>query len=351
MIPYFTLMLPPAVLAVLRLDRNFRTFFLLAFCAYLLVFIGYRWNIGFDWNNYLYKVKVARTQDFSGVLEESEILSNAAIWLASRTELGIVTLNLIAGFVMCAGLFLFARATENPWMTMVVTIPYYVIVVMSATRQAMAIFIIFALYAYWKRISLVTKMGVIFVASLCHTSAFVCMIFVLPDVWRLPMLQRIVMLSAFAVISAYYVFWRPSNVEQFEYYNQTYIEYADVLNSPGALAHVLMIVIPSALYILFFRMWRAARSDDRLVLYNCIVSIAIFPGVFFYSTAFDRLSLYFSAGALVALSSMPRVMTGNLISRKLSEAAMVMLHLAILYVWLRYANSAIAWVPYRNLVL
>jgi hypothetical protein len=351
MTPYFVLMLPPVIFSVLRVDRGLRDYLLAAFFVFMFLFIGYRFSVGMDWNNYVYKINNMRLHDFSIVFSYSEIASNAVIWLASRTALGIVTLNLVAGFIMCVGLLIFVRATENPWLTLVVTIPYYVIVVMSASRQSMAIFIIFALYALWNRVSLAAKVATIFVAALFHTSAFVCAIFLLPEMRKLSTLGRISFVVAFSVAAFYFLFMRPANVEQFEYYNQVYIEYSDFLKSPGALSHVMMIVIPSMVYVLFYRKWREAGAAHPLVLQNCLVSLAVFPGVFIYPTAFDRLSLYFAAGALVAMSSMPRVMTRNMISRKLFEAGIVLLHVAILYIWLTYANSALAWVPYRNVLL
>lgn len=303
-----------------------------------------------DWNNYVIKIKQMRLQDFSFVLNHSEIISTAMIWLASRSEYGIVTLNLISGAIMCIGLYLFARSTENPWMTLVVTIPYYVIVVMSATRQVMAIYIIFALYAYWDRVSLFTKLVTISIASLFHTSAFVCVIFAFPDFLKLSILNRIIVGGVTAVGLYYFLIKRKSSIEQLEYYNQTYIEYSDALHSPGAIVHVLMIVIPSLVYIVFRKAWNFKYADNDLIFYNCIVSLLIFPGVFIYSTAFDRISLYFSAGAIVALSSMPRVLTNNPRSRSLLEMAIVLLHLLIFYIWLEYANSSPSWLPYRNIL-
>ena len=343
-------MVLPVLLSFIRIDRWSRHFFLKIYLTFLLLFIGYRYNVGMDWNNYVFLVNNMRLHNFSSVFDYSEIASNAAIWLASRSKYGIVTLNLISGAIMCIGLYLFARATENPWMTLVVTIPYYVIVIMSATRQAMAIYIIFALYAYWDRTSLITKFVTILIASLFHTSAFICVVLIIPNVLALSTLKRLVTGGAMAVGSFYFMFKRESSIEQLDYYDQTYIEYANVVNSPGAITHVLMIFLPSLAYIIYRKKWISKYSDNNLIFRLCIVSIMLFPGVFFYSTAFDRLSLYFSAGALVVLSSMPRVLTNHPKSRTLFEMAMASFQLLILYVWLEYGNSASAWLPYRNIL-
>jgi hypothetical protein len=86
-------------------------------------------------------------------------------------------------------------------------------------------------------------------------------------------------------------------------------------------------------------------GKNQLMFVLSVLSLFSIPGVFVSSTGIDRLALYLSPIQMLVYSSISIVF-----KNKLYTAVIVMMHLVILYVWLTYANTAFAFIPYKNIL-
>ena len=67
-------------------------------------------------------------------------LYKLTVWFAADNNLKVYGLNIIASIIFSYGLVYFCKQTKRPWLTLLVSIPYLVIVVaMGYVKQSMAI--------------------------------------------------------------------------------------------------------------------------------------------------------------------------------------------------------------------
>lgn len=119
--------------------------------AFVVAVIGFRYDVGGDWETYEFLFSYARYADLSRVLAMGDPGYQFLNWVVQRAGLGIWAVNLISGAIFVWGLGRLAQTQPSPWLTVLVAIPYLVIVVaMGYSRQAIAIGIIMAAFSALK---------------------------------------------------------------------------------------------------------------------------------------------------------------------------------------------------------
>jgi hypothetical protein len=121
------------------------------------------------------------------------------------------------------------------------------------------------------------------------------------------------------------------------------------VESSGAVAHVLLIAIPAVVYLLLSRRWATRFGRDSLLKWMAFFSVCAVPAVLILSTAVDRLSLYLYPIPMMVYANFPYLFT-RMSETRAVQFIILAVNLAILVAWLRYANSASAYVPYNNLL-
>jgi hypothetical protein len=314
----------------------------IVFFALFIVFVivvGLRDTVGTDWLNY---VHIYESLMASGSTLE-EFSREPAFYLinvvARDTSLGIHFVNLVHAVVFLGGLFYFCyKRCPDRFLALAIATPYLVIVIgMSGIRQAAAIGIVMFTLAIWRQSTNFTRIALLVLASAFHTSAILLAVLVVFDGARRPV--RWFFVGVAALIAGLFILG-PTQ----DYYVNSYVE--NNLESPGAVYHSLLVVIPSAIYVLFRRRF-AARDLYEPVLYRMsMIALAVFPLLWVSSTGLDRFYLYFTPVELFVLSSI-----GLLTSGVLARLAMLLMNSAILFVWLEYANNAANWRAYSSCLM
>ena len=117
---------------------------LLAMAASPTIMIGFRYEVGGDWINYIDILHDITLNGMGGPRAQDPGYGFLNL-LAGKAGLGIWSVNLVCAVLFTWGLVRFARRQPNPWLVMVVSVPYLIIVVaMGYTRQAVAIGFILA---------------------------------------------------------------------------------------------------------------------------------------------------------------------------------------------------------------
>jgi hypothetical protein len=309
----------------------------------LLLFVGLRHHVGMDWNNYLRMIdKAARAQTLDEYWRVAEPGFTLLLYLGDRSGAGIYLANLLGTAVFVVGLFAFARRTPEPWLALIVALPFFVIAFsMSANRQAISAGILLIVFAYWSDWSVVRKVAVILFATLFHSSAIVMLAFIGTSL-NIPFRIKVIAVGIFVLGALYFL----QVTGQAEYYDNTYGRGQTAASqSAGALIHVALNAVPASLYLLWPRM-RQVLFPNKLMRDMAIAAVLVFPLAFIMSTAAARVSLYFYPVSMFAIAALPQVVTPN--SRPLVRGTIATLMMLELTGWLLLANHSGAHLPYRN---
>lgn len=345
MIPYLamlTVLLVPAVLLPQR--RPSPVAWAIMFLI-LLAFVGLRHKVGMDWNNYL--VMIGRVS--GGTIAESTSYAEPGyallLWVSAQLGFGIYGANLASSAMFLLGVFRYCRTTPLPWMALAAAFPFLIMVVgMSANRQAAAIGVLLWLLAGWDKSTTVRKVVLTFVAAMFHLSAILFLVFSVAGL-KIRLHYRVVSVLVLGIVAIGYLQFSGGAA----HYDRSYLSGQNELTfSPGATQHVLLNGLP-ALLLFSGRRIRAILFPTPLSVQLAWFALALIPVAFVFSLAAGRMTVYLFPVSMFVLSALPTIVgrpEGRAISRLCIAAGLF----AITWVWLHYANSSYAHIPYGNLL-
>jgi hypothetical protein len=304
--------------------------------------IGLRYEVGGDWFVYSEIYEHIGFLDLDDAIQTGDPGYAALNWAANALGLGIWAVNTVCGMIFSWGLIRFARRLPNPWLAVVVAIPYLIIVVvMGYSRQGVAIGIILAGLSVLDRSSILRFALYIIVAASFHKSAVI----VLPLVALAAARNRFVIASLLFVLAGllYYFFVQSSFDRMVANYVQREYE------SEGAAIRVSMNVVPAALFLLFRRRFEMVPQQSKLWWNFSIAALGALALLFFIegTAAVDRMALYLIPLQLVVLSHLPRVFSVQGRASSAVVLSVIAYSATIQFVWLNYATHSSYWVPYR----
>ena len=341
MTPYWLFFLIPAIGTLLNQRANnevkllgFSVFYIIA-----VLMIGLRYNVGGDWYAYLWYIGAIEKLSLFNALKLNDPGYMAINWISAQSGFGIVGVNLICGAVMAYGVIRFCKTQPLPWLGLLITTPYLLIVVgMGYSRQAIAIGIIFWALSVWKKNNFRNYCMLVILATLFHKSAIVMLVFgVLIDT-KNNFIKWVGAISIFTVAGFIFIFAYLGTNSFRAYFLQPSIE------SSGGLIRVTMNVIPT-LILFAFRNKFAQFHDYRLWKYIGIISLLFMATVSSLSTASDRFSLYLAPIQVAVFSRLPMLVADKLMRTALI-IFIVLFYSMVLFVWLNFGHHAKYWLPY-----
>jgi len=343
MLPYwmmFLLLAAPAMTSHIQVKRKINLAWYVVGIL-LVLFIGYRHQVGADWPAYVRHFNYVRYFDFGEIILMSDPGYAFLNWQMERWGLDIYAVNLVCGLIFTVGLVAFANRQPYPWVALVVAFPYLIMVVaMGYSRQGVAIgFILLALSALESR-QFKRYLTFIALATLFHKTALV-MIPLGFFIWGKGWFFR-----AVAIVAAAYVLFDLLVASEVD---QMWAAYVDTkMVSEGARIRVLMNLVPSLILLGFWKTWRELFPDYWFWFWIAVGSVVSLLLVGVASTAVDRIALYFLPIQLVVFSRLPYLLRGR-IDPNVLKSGIVLGYALVLYVWLNYATHARYWIPYQNL--
>lgn len=322
---------------------------LLVLLVFLTLLIGLRDGVGGDWNNYLPYLDQVAGLRFAEVLQQTEPGYALLNWLALQWGGGVFFVNTVCGLIFSIGLLLFCRAQPRPWLALTIAFPYLVVVVaMGYSRQGVAIgFEMLALLAL-QRDRLLQFLGWIALAALFHRTVLVLLLLpasTLSGSLRFSQLIRLALL-----VGAGYGLYSAILAPDLDYYIQGYLE--TEYQSQGALIRVSLCLLPALIFLPNRCLFQLAPIPQRIwtLLAWLAVAAAIGLATVASSTAVDRLALYLIPLQIFVGCRLPETRLFGLAPASWNQVVIVF-SLAVLVVWLLFAQHAQYWLPYRNLLL
>jgi hypothetical protein len=307
----------------------------------LTLLIGYRYQVGGDWGNYLQHLSSINRLSFWEAVRRYDPAHGALNWISNYLGWGVYGTNLAYGAVFSFGLIAFCRRQPRPLLALAVAMPYLVVVVaMGYSRQGVAIGLaMLALLALADR-NTVKFVILIAAAALFHKSALVLIpIAILAStknkVWTA------VWVGATAVVM-YYVYLEDTTDKYIAGYIEA--EYA----SQGATIRVAMNAVPAFLFLVYRERFELDRAERLLWTWIAVIALAFVPALVLSpsSTAVDRVALYFIPLQLYVFSRLPDALWRGK-HRPGARALVAGYYAAVLFVWLNYATHSKYWVPYQ----
>jgi EpsG family len=267
----------------------------------LFLFVGFRYEVGCDWDGYLNIFEQARHK------QSSEVAFWAANWLLHYYDLDYPYINVIAAVGFFAGLHALAKRQPDPLSVLILAFPILILeLAMSAIRQAIAVgFVCFAYNAFVDA-RLLRYIFFVMIAASFHSSAMFLLLlapFVRGEFSR----QRIALGGLLALPGAYHFLAS----ETFETYSQRYI--GTSTEASGAPFRSGLLALTGTAFLWFLsRKWKAIFTREyKLVNMSSYMMLATFPLTLYSSVSGDRIAYYFYPIQLMILGRLPFLVQGQ----------------------------------------
>lgn len=306
----------------------------------LLIMIGFRYEVGGDWFTYLRYLEQAKYIDFADLSLHADpgyVLLNM---LASRLGLGMTGVNAVCAVFFIAGLFSFLKTLPRPWLGLACAVPYLIVVVaMGYTRQSVALgFVMLGLVAMRQSKFKTYIFWVVLGASFHKTAVFLLPLAALVSTRR--RIQKMGMVGMATLVT--------SELFLSQHVQRLYDIYItmELVESDGAFIRMTMNAIPAMLFVYFAKRFEIDVSERKLWKYISWLTIGMLLMLFStdFSTALDRMALYFIPLQIYVFSYLPNVLKGNKFTW---VSAIAVYYGLIMIVWLSFAKHAEYWVPYQ----
>lgn len=306
----------------------------------MTLMIGLRYDVGGDWDAYEFMFKRAGFRTLEEALLRSDPGYEFLNWVGQQVGGDVWLVNLICGAITVWGLAALVRREPNPWLSLLLAVPYLIVVVaMGYTRQAAALgLLMLGLATLLRTGSLPRFIFWVALAALFHKSAVIC----LPMVAFLGNRRKIVDIALLATAGlGLYALLLQDSVDALvkNYIGARY-------SSSGAAIRISMSLLPGIIFLLFRRRFGFSESEEKLWRNFALVAIAstialiVSPS----STAVDRVALYLLPIQVVVLARIP----GTLLQRGFGTFLLAAYSAAVLFTWLTFGTHSEHWLPYRT---
>jgi hypothetical protein len=325
-----------------------RKFVSLFVFSLLLFLIGFRYEIGGDWDAYFnyYEIIYPYWENIFLTEPGYSVINFISGWLNG----GIYLVNILSGFIFLFGLFYFIKHLPYPSLAMAIASSYLIFVVaMGYTRQSIAIGLLMIAYILFSKGKIIRSVIFSFLAVFFHTSAlFGLIIILLAFLWqnKFRIMQNKKYLFVLIIITtisllAYYKFFLPYQ----EYFLAEYVK--EKMESKGAYPRVFLNFIAGLFFLL--GIIKLKNGEPLWKIFSLCSILSPFTIPIFGSTTVDRLNLYIYPLQMISYSHLlTRVKESSL--RFFLWLLIFLVYLFILIVWLLFAVNRDYWVPYKNLV-
>lgn len=303
--------------------------------------IGLRHEVGGDWLTYLVDLDQSYEMTLSDAIFDNQPLYSL-VKIFSIQFNSIYVMNSILGICFTYGLFIFCRHQPRPWLALLISISYLIVVVsMGYSRQAASIGFFMIALTYLERGSKSLFLYWCFLAILMHNSAiiFAPMILFL----NITRVSYLIGASILSLLGIYFIF--SSDLIQDIMVGFIGAEY----NSAGAGVRLAMNGVAAFLFLVFRNRFRLTEYQKKVWLWFSIYCFLLITLLFIIpsSTIIDRLGLFWIPLQIFVFSRLPDVLGSSATSKIFFVLSIIFFYFLILFVWLVYSDNSYAWMPYQ----
>lgn len=336
---------------IFREIKNY-VWFLLYF--FFLIFIGFRFEVGGDWNQYL---KIFETFDTSSItnifITRNEFGFNLIIFFVKTLNLEFVHFNFICSLIVLSIIFFYLSKQYDPFLGLVIIYTIFLIIfVMGFARQSLSASLIILSIYYLQKNRIILSYLIIFISATFHTSALFFLIIyplnLLINIKNYNNKIYIFLFFSFIGISLYFF------LRQLDIYNALVYNYLGqgrferIYDQPaGAPFRVLLNVIPSFLILFFINKFKNIETNSKKIFITLsILCLLVSCLLFFYPVFVDRYMYYFVILQVIFYSNL----SFNIKNKRLKiayESLIISYYLLVFLVWINFADHKRWWIPYN----
>ena len=315
-------------------------------CVLTALMIGLRYQVGGDWNAYYLIYANIYFQPFFTALDFSDPGYAALNWLGAQVNTGMWFPNLVCAILFMGGVGRLAARQPQPWLAMLVAIPYFVIVVaMGYTRQAAAIGIMSFAIADANENNLKRTIIIIAVAALFHKTAILMLPLALGPIALRKLATAV--FGGFAFLILFVLLLQDQSDALITNYVQSNYD------SQGAAIRIAMNVLAGGVFLL---LRKRMGLDPYQQTYWTLNALLTFLSVIALvnvsaSSGVDRLALFLIPLQMVALSRLPQALSSTDKPVISAVFGVILYAFAIQFVWLNFATNANSWLPYSSTIV
>lgn len=329
----------------LKLEKNFNKITKLSFSVILIIFIGFRHEVGGDWDIYKF--------DFNN---KSKLFSLYPLtfyrdfgydfiqYITKSLNLEIYSLNLIQAIIFVYGLTRFCKifAKDNYWLALLISFPYLITVVaMGFTRQSTAIGLILIALTYFKDNKLLYFFVFSFLAILFHKSSIIFIPIILLSGLNLN-LKYFFLLFSIILISIIVI------VPELHRIETGYINKDSIYVSKGVIYRISLNILSGLIFIIFYKKLKFDKIINLLLLYSFLFNIIMIFFISDYSTFVDRIIIYFVFMQIIIFSRLFYIIPKYKI---LFNFYVILIYSINYFIWFNFSIHSYAWLPYKNLFI
>ncbi len=349
MIVYFAIFLVVVTFWLISTSKNMPvTILKITLFIVLLTFIGFRYEVGGDWNTYLKWFHTIESGimplNFSSILY-SDSGYNVVNWISSKMGWGIFGVNTICAFLFLIGVFYFLdyisdRNKSDCFLGMSVLYPYMIVVVgMGYTRQSVALGL--GMLALTLKLKNRSKSSFL----LALISIFFHKTGIMNFLW-IVLAERRRKVRRFYIVITVIIGLTISGV-LYKYF----IHY--ILNrtvSHGGMFRALILSLFSLGYIVFDHFnWFDEYIDNIFWKEISYISLLVSAMAFLNLTVGDRLLLYFYV--IMPVFTIRFKGKLKLYSKPILSFSTFGIFLLVMTIWILFSIHSKEWIPYRIIFL
>lgn len=353
MLPYWIMFLLPALAALnaapsRATTRDGSTKSRLSaglFCslAVLTVMVGFRFEVGGDWFNYFRHLDHARWLTFADLQNQGDPGYVAFNIVAAKSGWGMTGVNVLSALVFGAGLAFFLTSLPRPWLGLACAVPYLIIVIgMGYTRQSIALALVMVGLVYLRQQKARAFVMWVILGALFHKTA----VLVIPLAAMTAKKRRLQALGLVGVFG--YASYDALLAQHADRLVDVYVT-QQLTQSQGAFIRLSMNAVPAALLLLYRKRFDMPEAELQLWKIMSVTALAMLGALATtgFSTALDRMALYFIPLQLVVFSYLPDILGPPNRKNAHIVALILFYYAAVLFVWLNFAAHSEWWLPYQ----
>ena len=338
------------------LINNNKYLYLLTF-LFLTFFLGFRDEIGCDWEGYLENFALVNSKSWNSLfIQNIKELGNQVYDIGYTLIIKILSYKFnfqiiifFLSFFFTAPLFIFCGQLKRRYLALTISYPYFFIVVgMGPIRQSIAIAFLMLCIIFISNRNFNKFLLFNIFSSIFHFSAiiFSSLLIIFADNFnkkRLNIFSTIILGSILLLLTFY-------NYESFFDKISHYLKSYDLYNSKSAILIWIINFLPIILYLKNISKFKFNKFLKRTIIFFFIYEIFSFFLIFFNGIFAYRLLLYGFPISIYITSFLPdldilKIKSTHVIS------SIVILCFASLAFWLNNANHAYCWLPYKNIII
>lgn len=335
-----------------KFNKSTSFFFIYTYLFLLVLFIGFRHEVGGDWAQYIHNYRNQTLFDFFNLSIRNDYLYKYISFVFYKFGLSYHFLNFFLSIFFVLSIYKFGQLQPSLALSFIISFPIIILIMgMGFDRQGIAFaFILFAMTAFIKE-QKINFLFFSFLAIFFHKSAiFILLLY--------PLINRYIniyeMIFICLTILFIIVLLRTDLINLYNNYIGENLysnaEESSQLVSKGAPYRIGLNLIASGIFLIFYKEISNNINEKKLFLFLSICIFLIFLLSFKYAVFSDRINYYFSAIQIIVFSRIPFLFS-NKMTRVLIILSISLFYILILFVWLNYAEYAHAWLPYQNILV